>query len=269
MVEEKTEKNVHEHKEVNEAKTVTLKKSTLWGAGAFVLLVLLVISVFTGGLGITGKAGATDSNANAGTAGTQEAIRVVADVDDDAIFGDKNAPITIIEFSDYQCPYCGRHFLETFPSIKSQYVDTGKVRIVFRDFPLSFHPMAQPSAEAAECVKEKGGDSAYWEMHDKMFENQATLSIGNLKLWAKDLGYDIASCLDSGKYKNEVLKDMADGQRAGIQGTPGFVIMKTGSKDGGVIKGAFPYSAFQQAINAELEGKNWYADPNTGQILTL
>jgi len=176
--------------------------------------------------------------------------------------------MTIIEFSDYQCPFCRKFWTETYPQIKSQYVDSGKVKIVFRDFPLtSIHPMAQSSAEAVECVREKGGDAAYFKYHDKIFSEQNILDSGSstgavtktvvytnddLKTWASEIGYDIGSCLDSGKYKSEVQKDLSDGSRAGVQGTPGFIIMKSDSGKGTLLAGAYPFSAFQQVIESEL-----------------
>lgn len=173
---------------------------------------------------------------------------VSASVDDDAVLGNANAPVTIIEFSDYQCPYCARFWAETLPQIKENYIDTGKVKLVYRDFPLtSIHPMAQPAAEAAECVrKAAGNDDAYFEYHDKLFENQASLSEANLKSWANQMGYNIGSCLDSGEFSDEVLADMADGSAAGVTGTPGFVI------NGIPVSGAQPYSVFEQIIEEAL-----------------
>ncbi len=128
--------------------------------------------------------------------------------------------------------------------------------------------MAVPSSEAAECVRDvAGNDEAYFEMHDKMFIEQNILDGGSpngpvtgtaiyttidLKSWAQELGYDISSCLDSGKFKNEVQKDSVDAQSAGFGGTPGFLIMKSGAKEGTPLKGAYPFSAFQQIIEAEL-----------------
>ena len=183
-----------------------------------------------------------DGNSNTG--------KVSAGIDDDAVLGDENAPITIIEFSDYECPFCKKFWVETLPSLKSQYIDSGKVKLVFRDLPLSnIHPLAQISAEAAECVGEKGGDKAYFEMHDKMFENQEILSEANLKKWAAEIGYNIDSCLDSGKYKNEVLKDGADAEAAGGSGTPYFVIMKSGESEGVALNGAYPFESFKEIID--------------------
>ncbi len=229
-----------------EEKSITIKKSDLWKYSTFLLVAVVLIGAF---FMFTGNGTPTGNVVQQPT--QQEPTTASAKVDDDAVLGNKDAPITIIEFSDYQCPYCGRHFVETFPQLKKDYIDTGKVKLVFRDFPLTqIHPMAQPSAEAAECVREKGGDDAYWKMHDKLFENQATLSIDSIKSMAKDLGYDVSSCLDSGKYKNEVLKDSADAQTAGYQGTPGFLIMKSGETEGIPLKGAYPYDTFKQIIDS-------------------
>jgi len=172
--------------------------------------------------------------------------------DDDAVEGKASAPVTIIEFSDFQCPFCGKFYSETYTQLKKDYIDTGKVRLVFRDFPLSFHPMAQPSAEAAECVrnaaktKGKNADAEYFKFHNKLFENQDTLSEDNLKKWAKEQGYDITTCLSSGKFKDEVANDETEGQTAGVSGTPAFFI------NGQILEGAQPYANFKTMIDAEL-----------------
>ncbi|MEX2016882.1 MAG: thioredoxin domain-containing protein [Candidatus Pacearchaeota archaeon] len=190
-----------------------------------------------------------DSDVNAGSdSGGGYSGTVSASADDDAVLGDANAPITIIEFSDYQCPFCAKFWSETLPLIKKNYIDTGKVKLVFRDFPLTnIHPMAQPAAEAAECVRKvAGSDEAYFKYHDKLFENQNSLSESNLKTWAKQQGQNIDSCLDSGEFTDEVLADMADGSAAGVTGTPGFVI------NGILVSGAQPYSVFEQIIEGEL-----------------
>lgn len=166
--------------------------------------------------------------------------------DDDAVKGNPNAPVTMVEFSDYQCPFCGRYYAQTRPQIMKEYVDTGKVKLVFRDFPLSFHPNAQKASEAAECAGEQG---KYWEMHDKLYDNQKDLGIVNYKKWARELGLDgtkFDTCLDTGAMVNEIKKDMADGQAAGVKGTPGFFI------NGRELRGAQPYSAFKAIIDEEL-----------------
>ena len=199
---------------------------------------------------------------------------VSASEDDDAVLGDSNAEVTIIEFSDYQCPFCRKFWTETYPELKSQYVDTGKAKIIFRDLPLDtncnrnlgnqLHPMACKSAEAAECVREKAGDSGYWKFHDKIFSEQNILDSGSaigsvtktviytdddLKKWAKDLGYEISSCLDSGKYKSEIMKDISEAGLAGGSGTPYFVIKKSGEEKGTALSGAQPLSAFKAVID--------------------
>ncbi len=163
--------------------------------------------------------------------------------DDDAVLGDPNAPVTIIEFSDYQCPYCKRFWQDTLPQLKSEYIDTGKVKLIYRDYPLPGHPMAQPAAEASECIREKGGDTIFWKYHDKLFENQATLSEENMKKWAKDLGFDISSCLDNGDMAEEVNADFEDG---GSLGTPTFFV------NGVKLEGALPFAQFKQVIDSQL-----------------
>ena len=183
-----------------------------------------------------------DTGASAGT-GTEV---VDASVDDDAVKGNANAKVTIIEFSDYECPFCGRHFAETYPQIVKEYVDTGKVKLVFRDFPLSFHPDAQKAAEAAECA---GEQNKYWQMHDKLYTNQQALDVESLKIYAKDIGLNTATfnaCLDDGKMVDEVAKDFADGQSYGVTGTPAFFI------NGRFIAGAYPFADFKKIIDEEL-----------------
>ena len=161
--------------------------------------------------------------------------------------GAANAPVTMIEFSDFQCPFCGRFFEDAYPQIKKDYIDTGKVQLIFRNFPLtSIHPNAQPAAEAAECADEQG---KFWQYHDQLFTNQAMLSVENYKQWAKDLGLDTKKfndCVDTHKYASKVSKDESDGQAAGVDGTPAFFV------NGALISGAQPYGAFKAAIDAAL-----------------
>ncbi|MEE8423220.1 MAG: DsbA family protein [Thermodesulfobacteriota bacterium] len=182
-----------------------------------------------------------------------------ASIDDDPILGDVDAPVTLIEFSDYKCPFCARFYRDTLPRIKKDYIEKGKVRYVFRDFPiLSIHPQAQKAAEAAQCSGDQG---AYWEMHDRIFENQQAMKIEDLKGHAEKLSLnmeDFNKCLDEGKYAEEVKKDIQAGQKAGVRGTPSFILGKT-TKDGKVngrfIRGAQPYQAFKVAIDALLENE--------------
>ncbi len=174
--------------------------------------------------------------------------------DDDAVLGDKNAPVTLIEWSDYECPFCKRHFTQTYPQIKEKYIDTGKVKMIFRDFPLGFHdPLATEQAMAAECAREQGGDNTYFAYHDLIFENTTSNGRGmqKEKLYelAEEVGVNKAKfteCLDSEKFKAEVKKDISDGGKAGVSGTPAFLVNDK------FISGAQPFSAFEQAIEAEL-----------------
>jgi len=173
--------------------------------------------------------------------------------------GKPDAPVTIIEFSDYQCPFCERFFSTTLPALKADYIATGKVRYVFRDFPLdSIHPQARKAAEAAHCAGEQG---KYWEMHDRLFKNQRALMVDNLKGFARDLGLkveDFNSCLDQGKYANAVSEHLAAGSAVGVTGTPTFFIGKTaadGTIEATSLRGAQPIAAFRQVIDRLLEGQ--------------
>lgn len=161
--------------------------------------------------------------------------------------GEEDAPVTLFEFSDYQCPFCGRWFTQTLPSIELNYIKTGKVKLVFKDFPLeSIHPEAMPAALATRCAGDQG---KFWEMHDLVFTNQATLSNSAYKDWAVQLGLDATefnTCLDTRKHLSAVRSNLAEGQQAGVTGTPAFII------NGQLISGAQPYPVFQQAIESAL-----------------
>ncbi|MFH1134169.1 MAG: thioredoxin domain-containing protein [Nanoarchaeota archaeon] len=175
-------------------------------------------------------------------------VDMVKLADDDAVHGSADAPVTMIEFSEYQCPYCARFVQQTLPQIEEKYIKTGKVKHIFRDFPLGFHQNAQKAAEAAECAGEQG---KYYEMHDKLFANQADLGVDNYKKWAQELGLntgDFNTCLDSGRMAAEIQKDMADGQAAGVRGTPAFLI------NGQLVSGAQPFASFETVIEAKLKG---------------
>jgi protein-disulfide isomerase len=168
-------------------------------------------------------------------------------IGNDPVKGDKNAPITIIEFSDFECPFCSRFNLQTLPQIEKEYISTGKVKLIFRNFPLTMmHPNAQIAAEAAECAHEQG---KFWEFHDKIFNNQQLLSLENLKRWAGEVGLNtnkFNQCLDSGKMAKEVQKDLSEGLEYGVTGTPAFFI------NGKLISGALPFATFKQMLEAEL-----------------
>lgn len=175
--------------------------------------------------------------------------KVEASIDDDAIRGDKNAPVTMIEFTDFECPFCSRFHEETLPLIQEKYINTGKVRLVLRDFPLEFHPHAKNAAMAAECVKAQGGGDLYWQYADLLFEHQADLEMEQLKTYAKDFPIDqneFAGCLDAKKTESEVDQDREAGIDYGVQGTPTFFINQK------MISGAQDYNVFEEAIEAAL-----------------
>lgn len=181
-------------------------------------------------------------------------------VDNDASFGNPDAKVTLVEFSDYQCPFCRKYFVQTFDQIKKNFIDTGKVRYVYRDFPLSFHPDALNAAKAAECSRVQGGDSMYFQMHGKIFSGEQKSGSGTVAIpradltqYASELKLDTKAfdaCVDSDQFSAEIAADTAAGSAFGIDGTPGFII--SNGKTTKAIKGAQPYSAFETQINALL-----------------
>lgn len=186
---------------------------------------------------------------------TAEQIANLAD--DDPVIGDAKAPITLVEFSDFQCPFCGRFFKLTFPQIEENYIKTGKVKLIYRDFPLDFHAQAMPAALAAECAHEQ---NHFKEMHDMIFNTQSEWTdnpkaVDLFKGFAKKLGLSVPQfngCINNEKYALEIRKDMVDGATVGVTGTPGFFV------NGKEISGAMPYEeVFKPVFDAELAGKKW------------
>jgi protein-disulfide isomerase len=176
-----------------------------------------------------------------------EPPRVQVSVDDDAAKGGpESAPVTIVEFSDYQCPFCSRAEV-VVDEVMKKYGD--KVRLVYRDYPLSFHQNAETASMASECAEEQG---KFWEMHKAMFGNQQKLAAGDLVETAGNIGLDkdaFKACLDSGKFRTEVQKDFQDGQKYGVTGTPTFFI------NGIMIVGARGVDSFSEIIDRELARK--------------
>ncbi len=175
-------------------------------------------------------------------------------IDDDPQLGKADAKVTIIEFGDFQCPFCRAFWRETLPRIKKEYVDTGRVRIVYRDFAHEVHPEALMTAMAAECAEDQG---KHWEFHDKVFREQdrrgrdvVRYKVADVKRWATDIGLDAIAfneCLDSERHKTEVQKDYKDGADVGMTGTPVFFI------NGRALVGAHPFATFQKIIEEELK----------------
>ena len=206
---------------------------------------------------LQGRQAAPGAPAAQAPAVAPETVTVVS-VDGGAVKGDQNAKVTLVEFTDYQCPFCSRHFRETMPKIVDEYVKTGKVKYVLREFPLeSIHPLAFKASEAAQCAGEQG---KYWEMHDRMFGNQNELAAAQLPSYAEPVGVDPAkfkNCLDSGKFAAKVRKDLGDAQKYGATGTPTFFIGLTDTKSNEIkavrkIVGAQAFPAFQDAFDTLL-----------------
>ena len=166
--------------------------------------------------------------------------------------GSQNAPITMVEFTDFQCPFCQRFYTSTFADLKKNYIDTGKVRFVSRDLPLDFHPNAMQAAEAGRCAGEQG---QFWPMRDRMGANPEQLDLNHLMAYAQEFKLNVdtfRACVESGKYKTAIEKDIQEAVRIGANGTPSFVIGKTAgdSVDGDLLIGAMPYQVFDEKLKA-------------------
>jgi len=198
----------------------------------------------------------------------QSGDTVTVNIDDDAIIGNRGtAKVAIVEFSDYECPYCKLFKNGTMNSLVESYVNKEDVILVFRDLPLAFHnPAAEREATAAECAREQGGDSVFFDYHDKIFDNTpgGGKGIKNSKLiaFSEELSLDkdmFETCLKSGKYIKEVRKDASDAAKIGIKGTPGFVIGvldENGNVTGEKISGNKPLIEFSSLIDKYLSGSN-------------
>ncbi len=167
------------------------------------------------------------------------------------VLGKADAPLVLIEYTDYQCPFCKRFYDQTFPEIKKNMIDTGKVSFISRNLPLPFHQHAQKAAQAAFCAGEQG---KYWEMRDALFRNQNKLEVEAILGYAKDLSLKadlFKSCMDDGKTAKEISDEAAYAGTLGISGTPTFVLgrPKGDSVEGRKIVGAQPYAAFDAAVN--------------------
>lgn len=174
-------------------------------------------------------------------------------IDDDTVMGDKNAPVTMVEFGDFECPFCIEHFKTVFPLIKKNYIDTGKLKFVFRDFPLDSHPQAKRAAHAAECA---GEQNKYYTMHDQLFNGIYSFTENYLRTYASNIQLDAKrfdSCMSEKRYNPEIEKDIADGKALGITGVPTFFI------NGIKVTGAQSFQTFSDLIDQE------YARSTNGQ----
>lgn len=261
-----------------------MTKDIVYGVSIIVLVALLTLSVLTQGFGFVPCQIVNNSSTGTNNSGTTGMVTGVSQlsvgVGDMPARGQSSAPVSWIEFSDYQCPYCSKLAVNTGSQVKSNYVSSGKVKMYFRDFPLSFHDKADDAAMATRCANDQG---KFWEMHDKLFADQSTWSSASdfqstAEGYATALGLDstkFKSCLSSSKYSSEISSDMSGGQTAGVSGTPAVFLLlpkaktdysklKTAlsggygqymelyqDKDNYIVKvvGALPYSAFQTVLD--------------------
>jgi protein-disulfide isomerase len=177
---------------------------------------------------------------------------------DELALGRANAPLTMIEFTDYQCPYCRRFQAEVWPKLKHDYIDAGKLRYIARDLPLSFHASAAPAAEAAHCAGEQG---KFWEMHAALLGGASDLAAGGIERRARALGLELTrfdECVARNKYAAVIAAHVHEADAAGIEGTPGFVVGRAaeGQLTGVRIEGALPYDEFDELLR-ELLAARW------------
>ena len=184
--------------------------------------------------------------------GQQQVARADVSIQGAYSLGSKDAPLTMVEFTDFQCPFCQRFHVQTFAELKKNYIDTGKLRFVSRDLPLDFHPNALQAAQAGRCAGEQG---QFWAMRDRMNANPDKLDMASLADDAQDLKLNVAkfrTCIESGKYKDAIRADSQVAEKIGANGTPSFVLGKSkpDSVEGELIIGAMPYEVFDQKIKA-------------------
>lgn len=168
------------------------------------------------------------------------------------MLGSVDAPLTIVEFTDYQCPFCQRFHIASFPEIKKNYIDTGKVRFFSKDLPLDFHSNAMRAAQAARCA---GDQNKFWELRDMMGKNPDKLDIDHIVGFADELKIDskaLRACVESGKYKEKVQNDVLEAMKVGANGTPTFVVGKSlpDGVDGELVIGAMPFQVFDEKLKS-------------------
>lgn len=232
--------------------TITISKNSLWKYSTFALLGIIVLGAIF--FVLPGKSPTGNVvNQPGNNLPTEPAEAITLDTDGDPVKGDRNAEITIVEFTDYECPFCARHFTQTGPTI-DQYINDGTVKLITKDYPLPFHQQAQKAAEAAHCARDQGGDEAYFAMHDLLFSSGVAGGIAAFEEYAQQMSLNVAefsACLESDQFADEVQADLTYGSTIGVQGTPAFFI------NGRMISGACPASVFAQAIEAEKSGDDW------------
>jgi protein-disulfide isomerase len=205
------------------------------------------LGVLAAALALAGSASLGDAAAAA--ADSAPVVRLALPAGEPAL-GPATAPLTMIEFTDYQCPYCRRFEAAVWPQLKREYIDTGKLRYIARDLPLPIHAAAAPAAEAAHCAGDQG---KFWDMHAALLGGAADLSAGAIERRAQALGLDLPrfdECVAHGKYAALIRAHQQEADMAGIDGTPGFVIGRAahGELTGVVVEGALPYGEFDSLL---------------------
>ncbi len=246
--------------ESEDKEVLTISKTAVWQAVAGIFAVLFVASLFTGGFGLTGRVVETGSDPQAAPSPTptpSPSPSGQVSLDGARAIGNEDASIIMVEYSSFTCPFCARHSLGDGISvpvkalIEENFVDKGDVLYVYKHF--TRNDMDVVLANAAECAGEQG---AFWEYKNLIYQNLQSLGQAEqlIPQWAQELGLDtnkFNECFNSQRYSQKATQDLREGQQNGITGTPGFLI------NGKIISGACPYSTFEQAINAELNGMDW------------
>jgi len=182
-----------------------------------------------------------DQNKNQRKPARKKPVKAKVGTQGGYVLGQDDAPVTLVEYTDFQCPFCRRFHDQVFPGLKKKYIDTGKLRYISRDLPLSFHKYANTAALAGRCA---GEQNSFWEFRHILFENSKKLGRKNIDGYAQKMGLDMGrfkTCVDSKKYQIEVNRDVSDAHAAGFTGTPSFVLGATGDGrkvDGIAIVGA-------------------------------
>ncbi len=230
----------------------TINKNSFYKYSTFVLLGVVILGVAFFVLGDKSPTGQV-VNQPGQQLPTEPTAKIVVDTEGDPIKGDKNAKVTFVEFTDYECPFCQRAAQQSTP-VLDKYVKSGDLKIITKDYPLPFHQQAQKAAESAHCARDQGGDVKYYAMHDLLFSKGVVGGVETFKGYASELGLDAAkfsTCLSSNKFADEIAEDLAYGQQIGVQGTPAFFM------NGRMISGACPPQTFESAYEAEANGDDW------------
>jgi len=183
---------------------------------------------------------------------------IVVSVEGQPFKGRADAPVTMVEFSDFQCPYCGRFARDVLPGVQRELIETGKLKYVYRDYPLASHAQAKPAAQAANCAGQQG---QFWAMHDWLFAHQAEINAALLRGAGAELGLDVAAyqaCIDGGATQADIDRDVRDGINAGVRGTPAFLIGRTGPNHtvtGELATGVQPLEAIRARVEALMAEK--------------